>query len=323
LDDLVRVVSELASARDLATITHIVRTAARALTKADGVTFIMREGGECYCADEDAIAPLWKGKRFPMDQCVSGWVMRTKQPVVIRDIYADPRVLQDAYRPTFVRSMAMVPVRRENPVAAIGAYWATEHVAGEKELQRLTILADSAALALANVSLYDELAASVARERAAREAAEASLQAKDQFLAVVSHELRQPLHAALSALQVMSMRRDRERGIHAREVVERQLRQMTRMVDDLLESSRIIRGVVEIQREVVDVRQLAYDAVEVAVPNDADRHRLTIDLGRDPLWASADPTRLRQVFQNVLANAVQIQRARRSDCGQGHDNGRR
>jgi signal transduction histidine kinase len=200
----------------------------------------------------------------------------------------------------------MVPVRRENPVAAIGAYWATEHVAGEKELQRLTILADSAALALANVSLYDELAASVARERAAREAAEASLQAKDQFLAVVSHELRQPLHAALSALEVMAMRRNRERGTHARDVVERQLRHMMRIVDDLLESSRIIRGIAEIRREVIDVRQVVLDAVEGAVVNDADRCRLTVDLGHHPLWLSADPARLRQVFQNVLANAIKF-----------------
>src|SRR5262249_12343155 len=163
---------------------------------------------------------------------------------------------------------------------------------------RLTILADSAALALANVSLYDELAASVARERAARVAAEATLQAKDQFLAVVSHELRQPLHAALSALQVMSMRRDRERGTHGRDIVERQLRRMPRIVDDLLESSRIIRGVVEIQCEVIDVRQLVWDAVEAAVPNDVDRRRLAVDVGRDPVWISADPARLRQVFQN-------------------------
>lgn len=66
---------ELSLARDLDAIMAIVRRAARELTQADGATFVLREGAQCYYADEDAVAPLWKGKRFPLEACISGWVM--------------------------------------------------------------------------------------------------------------------------------------------------------------------------------------------------------------------------------------------------------
>jgi hypothetical protein len=77
---------ELSLARDLKTVMKIVRTAARKLTGADGVTFILREGGSCYYADEDAVSPLWKGSRFPMSECVSGWVMEHRQSAVGFDV---------------------------------------------------------------------------------------------------------------------------------------------------------------------------------------------------------------------------------------------
>ena len=72
---LLRAANELSHARDLATVTSIVSKAGRELTGADGVTFVLRENDQCYYVDEDAIGPLWKGRRFPMDACVSGWVM--------------------------------------------------------------------------------------------------------------------------------------------------------------------------------------------------------------------------------------------------------
>ena len=96
-------------------VKEIVRKAARALTGADGATFVLRDNGHCYYADEDAIEPLWKGKRFPMGLCISGWVMLNCQPTTIEDIYSDPRIPADAYRPTFVKSLAMVPIRTRSP----------------------------------------------------------------------------------------------------------------------------------------------------------------------------------------------------------------
>jgi len=154
---LVEVVQRLSLARSRDEIQEIVRRAARQLTGADGATWILRDRDFCFYADEDAISPLWKGQRFPLDACVSGWVMLNSQPAVIPDIYSDPRVPHEAYRPTFVKSLAMVPIRRVDPVGAIGNYWATHHRATDEEVQLLQALADSTAVALENIHALDEL----------------------------------------------------------------------------------------------------------------------------------------------------------------------
>jgi hypothetical protein len=157
IGELVGVIQRLAVARALEDVQEIVRTAARRLTHADGATFVLRDGGFCFYADEDAIAPLWKGQRFPLEACVSGLAMTTRESIVIPDIYADPRVPHDAYRPTFVKSMCMVPIRTLDPIGAIGSYWAQPHDVTPTEIMLLQSLADSAAAALENLRLVDEL----------------------------------------------------------------------------------------------------------------------------------------------------------------------
>ncbi len=106
MEHLVGVVQALSLARDLQLIMDIVRHAARELTGADGATFVLRDGDKCFYAEENAIEPLWKGMRFPLETCVSGWAMINRQAAVIPDIYVDPRIPADAYRPTFVKSLA-------------------------------------------------------------------------------------------------------------------------------------------------------------------------------------------------------------------------
>jgi putative nucleotidyltransferase with HDIG domain len=155
--ELLHAIQDLSLARSLPEVQAIVRTAARRLTGADGATFVLRDGDECFYADEDAISPLWKGQRFPLDMCVSGWVMSHREAVVIPDVFTDDRVPHEAYRPTFVRSLAMVPIRKYNPLGAIGNYWADRHEATAEEVQILQALADSTAVAIENVRTYQQL----------------------------------------------------------------------------------------------------------------------------------------------------------------------
>src|SRR5438105_238243 len=98
LELLLQVAPTLLASRSRDDIQRITCTAARQLTGADGATFVLREGDECFYADEDAIEPLWKGRRFAMSTCVSGWTMLNARPVVIEDIYGDARVPAEAYR---------------------------------------------------------------------------------------------------------------------------------------------------------------------------------------------------------------------------------
>lgn len=135
----------------------IVRRVARQLTEADGATFVLRERDMCFYADEDAIEPLWKGQRFPMSFCISGWVMQHGAPVVIEDLYRDPRIPLDVYQPTFVKSLVVVPIRAAAPVGAIGNYWAFRHHATPQEVYLLQALANTTAVAMENVQVYAEL----------------------------------------------------------------------------------------------------------------------------------------------------------------------
>jgi len=125
---------------------------------------VLRDNGMCHYADEDAIAPLWKGMRFPMEACVSGWSMIHRCAVVVPDIYDDVRVPADAYRPTFVKSLAIVPIRSVDPIGAIGVYWANHYEASTHQVRTLQALADCTALAMENVRVYTELEQRV-RER--------------------------------------------------------------------------------------------------------------------------------------------------------------
>jgi putative two-component system response regulator len=155
--ELLGAIQRLSLARTLPEIQEIVRTAARRLTGADGAALVLSDGEQCFYADEDAIAPLWKGQRFEKSICISGWVMDHRQPAVIGDVYADERIRHQAYRPTFVRSLAMVPIRQYDPLGAIGNYWASQHEATGEEVQMLQALADSTAVALENVRTYQQL----------------------------------------------------------------------------------------------------------------------------------------------------------------------
>ena len=84
MGQLLEVVQKLSASHDLTSVMDIVRHSVRQLTGSDGATFVLRDGTFCYYAEEDAISPLWKGLRFPMEICISGWVMLHRQPWVWR-----------------------------------------------------------------------------------------------------------------------------------------------------------------------------------------------------------------------------------------------
>lgn len=147
--------TNLADAQSLAEVGDIVRVEARQLTGAQGATFVLREQDRCFYADEDAIAPLWKGQRFPITSCISGWAMLHDETAVVPNIELDERIPLEAYLPTFVRSLLMVPVGSPTPVAAIGAYWSRHHRATEAETDVLQGLATRTAEAIQRIGLAD------------------------------------------------------------------------------------------------------------------------------------------------------------------------
>jgi signal transduction histidine kinase/CheY-like chemotaxis protein len=332
LDSLLETVTALASARTLDEVTRIVRNSARALTQADGVTFVLREVGHCYYADEEAISPLWKGSRFPLQSCISGWAMLNRQTVVVPDIYEDARIPHEAYRPTFVKSLVMVPVRQEDPVAAIGAYWAQRHEATWEEQRVLQAIANAAALALRNVELDGELRVLVERERQARERAETASKLKDDFLATLSHELRTPLHVIQSWIWQLNQTEQPAAVKKALEVIERNVGVQARLVEDLLDVSRASTGRLKLESRLVDLASACTAVVDVSkLSARAKNIQLQVQQENSTfIWGDAN--RVQQILWNVLNNAikftppdgrigVRISRGNRQACIEIEDSG--
>jgi GAF domain-containing protein len=138
-------VDVLRGAATIDEVERILRSSARAAVGADGCTVVRRDHDMCYYAQEDALSPLWQGQRFPLRDCISGWSMLNRRTVAIPDIERDERIPQQAYRPTFVRSLLMVPINDADPIGAIGIYWANEHRATAGEVATIERLASAAA----------------------------------------------------------------------------------------------------------------------------------------------------------------------------------
>ena len=129
--------------------------------------------------------------------------------------------------------------------------------------------------------------------------------AKDDFLAAIAHEMRQPLSACLGAVAMMKVRQNRESGERARGVLERQLTQLTRLIDDLSDSSHVARGTVALEKQRLDLRDAARRAHEaVHSTMEGRRHTCTTVVPDDAVMIEADPFRLQQILSNLLGNAA-------------------
>jgi signal transduction histidine kinase/DNA-binding response OmpR family regulator len=153
-------------------------------------------------------------------------------------------------------------------------------------------LAARAAIALDNARLYKEV------ENADRQ--------KNEFLSMLAHELRNPLAPIRNALTFLRMSGDNDPDvIWARELIDRQVTHLVRLVDDLLDVSRITRGKIRIELAGVDLAAVVSGAVETSRPLiEAGLHRLEVSLPEEPLWVNADQARLSQVLSNLLNNAA-------------------
>jgi hypothetical protein len=296
---LVTAGQELSLARDLNAIMAVVRRAARELTGADGATFVLREGDLCHYADEDAIAPLWKGQRFPLQSCISGWAMLHRQPAVIEDIYADPRIPADAYRPTFVKSLAIVPIRTEAPVGAMGIYWAKQHQPTAEEVELLQALANTTAVAMENVRVHNELEQRVKDRTAQLEAANRELEA---FSYAVSHDLGAPLRTVRgfseAALKQCGDKLD-ENGKDCLERVRAAGEHMTNLISDLLGLSKFSKGA--LRRSEVNLSELARGIISRLSAETPER-RLDVTIA-DGIKVEGDSGLLRAALENLLSNA--------------------
>jgi PAS domain S-box-containing protein len=164
-------------------------------------------------------------------------------------------------------------------------------------------------------------------ERKTQEQAEALAdlhRRKDEFLAMLGHELRNPLAPILNAVQLLRLQQD-ESGLQqrARNIIERQVGQLVHLVDDLLEVSRISTGRIHLHRELMDMRAIVERGVETVRPLiEQRRHALAVHLSPSPIWIDGDTTRLEQVVVNLLNNAAKYSERRRPHSPSPSTNGK-
>ena len=203
-----------------------------------------------------------------------------------------------ALRALGLRSWIGVPLRRgDETVGVISLIMAESGRRYESpDLALAVTLADRASSAIANAHVMRELAR-------ARESAEAASRAKDEFLAMLGHELRNPLAPILTALELIQLKAP-EMCVREREIIQRQVRHVVRLVDDLLDISRITRGTIELEKAEIDVADTIGKAIEMASPLLEDRRHELVTSFRRGLVVNADPVRLAQVLANLITNAA-------------------
>ena len=217
-------------------------------------------------------------------------ILRSKVAVLV-ELYCKRRELRELNR-----NLALANERLAQANLAL-----REERTRELEQFNATLQRANEQLARANRSLQREVSERARAEDALKEAD----RRKDEFLAMLAHELRNPLAPILNAVQLMRMDLSAKQLSWSREVIERQLSYLTRLVDDLLDVSRITRGKISLAREPVEVATLIARALETVAPLIEERgHHLEVQAPAEPLLLYGDPLRLTQALGNVLGNAA-------------------
>ena len=306
-DELGRIARRLTESLDTAEVAERIAQSILPLFQAQSsVVRLLQPDGALACV---AIAGKWlenfkPGYLLPPGVGLVGRAIAERRALWTADILDEPSVV---LTPEFRRGLAgaglhavlAVPLQVKGEVIGVISTAHREiRTFSQAEIDLLQAFADQAALAMRNVQLF-------AREQTARAEAEAANHAKDQFLALLAHELRNPLAPIVTAAALLR-RPDTSATVvaHSAGIVERQARNLARLLDDLLDVSRITRGRIELRLQTVSVADAVTSALEATRPLvDERRQTVSLVLPAAPLHVQADPARLEQIIVNVLNNA--------------------
>ncbi|MHB8815051.1 MAG: ATP-binding protein [Steroidobacteraceae bacterium] len=321
VQELLRNVSHALVAAQL-DIERVVQIATDAATELSGAAFgaffynVQDEQGEWYRLHTISGAPRDAFARFPQPRntAVFGPTFRGEGVVRSADITADPRYghnapfrgMPEGHLP--VRSYLALPVKTVSDRVLGGLFFGHPEpgVFDERAERLVHAIAAQAAVAFDNARLHQAAQQEVAQRRRAEDALSEADRRKDEFLAMLAHELRNPLAPLGSASEILSrMFGDEERARLPLAVIKRQAAQLTHLVDDLLDVSRITRGHIQLQRRPVDLATVIAQAVETVEPHLRDKqHKVSIVSSCEPLYVEGDLVRLVQCVGNILGNAA-------------------
>ncbi|HEY6455605.1 MAG TPA: PAS domain S-box protein [Steroidobacteraceae bacterium] len=232
-----------------------------------------------------------------------GRALRLRARVIIEDLATDPacKALRPLARAADYRAVVSTPLIGPDGIllGMLSTYFTAAHRPTEQELRSVDLFARHSCDFIRRCTMEQELRL---REESLREGD----RRKDEFLALLAHELRNPLAPVRYALATMRKPGlTSEQRARANEVIERQVGQMTHLLDDLLDVSRITRGSIELKKSSTELALIIGSAIDAARPAmDAKQHELSVELPAAPVYLDADAVRLTQVFANLLINAA-------------------
>jgi signal transduction histidine kinase/DNA-binding response OmpR family regulator len=234
--------------------------------------------------------------RVPLGQGACGSAVARRVSVLIEDADTDPLAVscRQTFRSAGIRAVHSTPLlsRGGDIIGTVAACFRAPHRPSDRQLRLVELYTRQAATVLDNARLYAEI--------------QESNQRKDEFLAMLAHELRNPLAPILNALHVMRLKDHNRQPVEkARMLAEEQVLHLSRLVDDLLDVSRITGGKIRLRKEVLELATLVARTVENMGPVIEERHhRLELALPPESVYLEADPTRLEQILINLLNNAA-------------------
>ncbi len=298
---LAELVADINASLDLSTLLPKIGEAARKLCGGDGGRIaLLDDAGQEMLVQCSTGAPsvMPAGFRITRGKGPGGLAWASGRPVRSGDLAADPRFAgQDlpVARADGIVSCLVVPIRRGERVEGLIYISNLRHHPFTEEDEAVAMrLADQAAIAIRNAQF-------LAREQAGRGQAEAANRAKDEFLAMLGHELRNPLGAVTNAAAALQRLDDQAGPLRA--IIAQQSANLARLVDDLLDAGRLTAGKITIERRPVNLRSVAERALAaVQHSGSAAGHRISVDA--KPLVVAGDATRLEQILGNLLDNAI-------------------
>ncbi len=316
----------LASTLELDSLLQIVTDSGRALTGAEFGAFFYNsknEQGDSLLLYALSGAPRSAFERFGHPRATDVFKPTFLGQAALRsdDITQDPRYgkmaphygMPQGHLP--VKSYLAAPVISRSGEVIGGLFFGhPEAAVFTARSERLVVgLAAQAAMVIDNARLYDlaqkaaeERQLLLSSERSARAEAERLSRSKDEFLAMLAHELRNPLAPVSAAAGILCQAGDDPQRVRqVGEILSRQIAHFTRLIDDLMDVSRVTRGLIQLETERLDIKTIMTTAVEQVRPMiDAKCHNLTIQMDAQPLWVEGDRIRLVQVVANLLTNAA-------------------
>jgi len=220
----------------------------------------------------------------------------------MKAVLAQPVVLEQGEEAGLAATLCLPLQVGERTVGALALGYAGR---APRDRDMLEEVAGRAAIALDNARLYRSLKREIARSRQAEEELQDANRRKDEFLAMLSHELRNPLAPIRNAVELMRrVGSPEQRVTMARDVIDRQVTHLARLVDELLDVSRISQGKIVLKKEPVELSKIIAHSVETVRPMiDAREQRLSVEVSARPVWLLGDFARLSQVVANLLNNA--------------------